>query len=50
MKKIGIILGETLAAGIGVVGLFLGGLGVLAIWVALSINTALEDANESFTN
>ncbi len=50
MKKMGIILAETLAGAIGLVGLFFGGLGVLAIWVALSITTALEDANESFTN
>ena len=47
IKKVGIALAETLSAAIGVVGLILGGLGVLAIWAALSINTALEDANES---
>ena len=47
MKKIGITLAETLAGAIGLVGIILGGLGVLAIWIALSITTALEDANES---
>jgi len=47
IKKIGIAVAETVSAGIGLVGLFLGGLGVLAIWIALSINTALEDANDS---
>ncbi len=46
IKKAGVALVETLAAAIGLVGLILGGLGVLAILAATNIFTALEDANE----
>jgi hypothetical protein len=45
LRKVGVILVETLVGAIGLVGLILGGLGVLAIWLALSISDALEDAN-----
>jgi hypothetical protein len=46
IKKVGVAVVETLVAAIGLVGLILGGLGVLAIWIALSISAALEGANE----
>jgi hypothetical protein len=47
IKKIGIVLAETLASFIGLVGviLFIGGL--LICKLAISIYTALEDANDS---
>ena len=47
MKKIGIILAETLASGIGLVGVILFFGGLLTCKVAVGIYTALEDANGS---
>jgi hypothetical protein len=47
MKKIGIVLAETLASFIGLVGVILFFGGLLICKLAISIYTALEDANES---
>jgi hypothetical protein len=47
MKKIGIIVAETLASFIGLVGIILFFGGLLICKLAVAIYTALEDANDS---
>jgi hypothetical protein len=47
VKKIGIVLAEALASFIGLVGVILFFGGLLICKLAISIYTALEDANES---
>ncbi len=47
MKKIGIVVAETLASFIGLVGVILFFGGLLTCKLAVSIYTALEDANGS---
>jgi hypothetical protein len=47
IKKIGIILVETLASGIGLVGVILFFAGLLTCKLAITIYEALEDANDS---